>query len=105
LIYTGRATAIRPQVPPARRAKILVKPQRGQIESELTPRVQSTGAAWCSSPRSASCQRLNITRTVYKSLIARGQRREDHVPAMNKLDGSRDLRVFDEHLRRSRALR
>jgi CheY-like chemotaxis protein len=80
--------------------KILVKPYNaGQIESELTRAVQFDWRGMVFEPAERVCQRLNITEDeYYKSLMRGATDVKDHVPAMNKLVGSRDLRVFDEHL-------
>ena len=80
--------------------KIFVKPYNAtQIEEELRKAIQFDwrGMVFESAPR--VCQRLNINEDeYYKSLIRGAIDIKEHIPVLNKLVGSRDLRVFDEHL-------
>ena len=80
--------------------KILVKPYNaGQIEDELTRAIQMDWRGMVFEPAPRVCARLNISEDdYYKSLIRAAVDIKDHVPALNKLVGSRDLRQFDEHL-------
>jgi two-component system, chemotaxis family, chemotaxis protein CheY len=80
--------------------KILVKPYNaGQIEEELTRAVQFDWRGMVFEPAARVCQRLNISEDeYYKSLIRGAIDIKEHIPSLNKLVGSRDLRQFDEHL-------
>jgi len=80
--------------------KILVKPYNaGQIEEEITRAVQFDWRGMVFEPAERVCTRLSITEDDYYKALMRGAADvKEHVPSMNKLVGSRDLRVFDEHL-------
>lgn len=80
--------------------KILVKPYNAaHIEEEITRAVQFDWRGMVFEPPTRVCQRLNIGQDeYYKSLIRGAVDVKEHVPAMNKLVGAKDLRVFDEHL-------
>jgi|GEM_PF-2240627 len=80
--------------------KILVKPYNAShIEEEIKRAVQFDWRGVVFEPPARVCQRLNISEEdYYKSLIRAAVDVKEHVPAMNKLVGARDLRVFDEHL-------
>jgi CheY-like chemotaxis protein len=80
--------------------KIFVKPYNAaQIEEELTRAVQFDWRGMVFEPAPRVCQRLNISEDdYYKSLIRGAIDIKEHVPSLNKLVGSKDLRVFDEHL-------
>jgi CheY-like chemotaxis protein/HD-like signal output (HDOD) protein len=80
--------------------KILVKPYNAlQIEDELKRAIQFDWRGMAFEPSARVCQRLNITEDdYYKSLIRGASDVRDHVPPLNKLVGSKDLRMFDEHL-------
>ncbi|MFA5257767.1 MAG: response regulator [Opitutales bacterium] len=80
--------------------KILVKPYNAShIEEEIKRAVQFDWRGMVFEPPTRVCQRLNIGEDdYYKSLMRGAMDVKDHVPAMNKLVGSKDLRVFDEHL-------
>jgi CheY-like chemotaxis protein len=80
--------------------KILVKPYNAlQIEDELRRAVQFDWRGMAFEPPTRVCQRLNISEDdYYKSLIRGASDVREHVPPLNKYVGSKDLRMFDEHL-------
>jgi CheY-like chemotaxis protein len=80
--------------------KIFVKPYNAaQIQEELDRAVQFDWRGMVFEPAARVCQRLNISEDeYYKSLIRGAIDIKEHIPALNKLVGSKDLRVFDEHL-------
>ena len=80
--------------------KILVKPYNAShIEEEIKRAVQFDWRGMVFEPPARVCQRLNIGEDeYYKSLMRGAVDVKEHVPAMNKLVGTKDLRVFDEHL-------
>jgi CheY-like chemotaxis protein len=80
--------------------KILVKPYNAtQVEDELKRAVSLDWRGMAFEPPQRVCQRLNIGEDdYYKSLIRGASDVREHVPALNRLVGSKDLRMFDEHL-------
>lgn len=80
--------------------KILVKPYNAQhIEEELKRAVEQDWRGMIFEPAERVCQRLNITEDdYYKALTRAAVDLRDRVPQLNKLVGSRDLRLFDDHV-------
>lgn len=80
--------------------KILVKPYNAsQVEDELKRAVSLDWRGMAFEPPQRVCQRLNIGEDdYYKSLIRGASDVREHVTPLNRLVGSKDLRMFDEHL-------